>query len=95
MKRLRLCRYCVISLGLACANFVIVFGGTGAWSSAAPPAPHSPAYQRLASLNLGLATASLGFAVLGVFREEPTKFALVAVGASLCSFFLCTVRTAL
>jgi hypothetical protein len=45
MKRLWLCRYSVISLGLACANFLIVFGGTSAWSSAAPPAPHSPAYR--------------------------------------------------
>ena len=94
IKRLWQCRYSVISLGLACANFLIVFGGTGAWSSEPPPVPHSQPYQRLVSLGLGLATGSLGFAGLGVFREEPTKLALVALVTSLCSLMLCTMRMA-
>lgn len=95
MKRLWLCRYSVISIGLACANFVVVFGGTGAWSSAPPPVPHSEPYQRLASLGLGLATGSLALAGLGLWRERPKKLAFMAAAVSLCSFWLCAMRMAL
>lgn len=95
MKRVWLYRYSAISLGLACANFLIIYGGTGALSSAAPPAPHSPAYQRLVLLGLGLAWGSLGFAVWGVARERPKKLAFAALGLSWCSFMLCIMRMAL
>jgi hypothetical protein len=95
MSRLWRYRYSAISLGLACANFLIVFGGTGAWSSAPPPAPHSEPYERLASLGLGLATGSLGFAGLGLVRERPKKLALVAIAVSWFTLFLCGMRMAL
>jgi uncharacterized membrane protein len=95
VKRLWLSRYSVISIGLACANFLVVFGGTNAWSSAPPPVPHSEAYQRLACVGLGLAWGSLGFAALGLWRERPKKLAFMAVAVSLCSFYLCAMRMAL
>ena len=94
MKRLWLHRWSLLSAGLAFAQFLIIFGGTGAWSSAPPPVPHSAAYQRLAYLGLGLFGASMGFAGVGLAREEPRKFAFAAVGVSLCCMMICTMRMA-
>jgi hypothetical protein len=94
MKRLWFYRYGALSICLSCADFLIVFGGTGAWSSAPPPAPHSEPYQRLASLGLGLATGSLGVAGLGLARERPKKLALAAITVSWLALFLCGMRLA-
>jgi hypothetical protein len=92
MKRVWVCGYSLVSLCLACANLLIVFGGTGAFSSQPPPIPHSGPYRHLVFLDLGLAWGSLGFAGLGAVRGEYTKLALVALGAGFCSLMLCTSR---
>lgn len=94
MKRLWLYRYSALSMGLACANFVVIFAETGAWSSGGPPDPHSAPYQRLATLGLGLAAGSLAFAGLGLARERPKKLAFVAVAVSWFTLFLCGMRMA-
>jgi hypothetical protein len=95
VKRLWLYRYALLSITLALADFLIIFGGTGAWSCAPPPVPHSEPYRRLVYTHLGLFSVSVGLAGVALAREQPKKFAFTAVAVSLCSFFLCTMRMAL
>jgi len=94
MKRFWFYRYSVLSICLACVDFLVIFGGTGAWSPAPPPAPHSQPYQRLVSLGLGLDAGSLGFAGLALARERPKTLAAVAIIVSCCAVFLCGMRVA-
>jgi len=94
MKRLWLHRYSLLSIGIALADLLLIFGGTGALSGAAPPVPHSEPYKRLVYLDLGLFFASMSLAGVGLAREQPRKLAFVAVAVSLCSLMLCTMRMA-
>ncbi len=94
MKRLWLYRYSILAIGLAGADLLVIFGATSSYWGG-PPIPHSDAYQRLASLGLGLITGSLGFAGLALAREKPKKIAFVAIAVSWTALFLCGMRMAL
>jgi hypothetical protein len=87
-------RYSLLSIALACANLLIVFAGTSDWYLQAPLLPHTEPYRRLALATLVLAFASFGFGGMGLAKEQPRRFATVAMVASGLSFFICAARMA-
>jgi hypothetical protein len=87
-------RYSAASIALAVAQLVATFLATSHSFPGTPFAPHSRLFRELALLDAALACVAIGLATLALAKEQPKGFAIAAVGLSVASLLICTLRMA-
>ncbi len=94
MRKLLAYRYTFISFVLVLCELFVGFGLVSRWYLGLALSPHSERLAHLENLCLLVGLAAIGFAGLGLAKEETKPPAVTAAASASLAFFLCLLRFA-